>query len=70
MKDGFAEKFILYSLRKKIMKKHLYVLQKYKDIQCLLQEICTNLCERNCKVVYKYEGIWTCEGCVGKLWVY
>jgi hypothetical protein len=28
---------------------------------------CTNLCERNRKVVYKYEGFWTCKGCVGKL---
>jgi hypothetical protein len=33
----------------------------------LLQEISTNLCERNHMVVYKHERIWTCKGCVGKL---
>jgi hypothetical protein len=33
----------------------------------LSPETRTNLCEKNRKVVYKYEGIWTYKGCVGKL---
>jgi hypothetical protein len=58
----------LYSicLKKKIMKLPLKS-SKYKKMQCLLHEININLCERNHKVVYVHEGIYTCEGHVGKL---
>jgi hypothetical protein len=52
MKDGFEEDFVLYALQKKHEQDF-----EYRKIQCLLQEICTNLCERNCKVVYKLQGI-------------
>jgi hypothetical protein len=40
----------------------MYKSFKYKNIQCLLQEKHTNLCRRNHKVVYKYEGIGLTKG--------
>jgi hypothetical protein len=66
MRDTFAESFTLSALRIFFMK-NISKSLKYEKIRCLLQEIRTKLCERNRKVVYKYEGIWTCEGCAGKL---
>jgi hypothetical protein len=66
MRNRFAENFTLSTLKLFFMK-NISKFLKYKKIRCLLQEIRTNLCERNRKVVYKYEGIWTCEGCIGKL---
>jgi hypothetical protein len=60
MRDGFVEDFILYAQTSLSP-------SNTKKIQCLLQEIRTNLSERNHKIVYKHEGIWTCKGLVGKL---
>jgi hypothetical protein len=40
----------------------MYKSFKYKNIRCLLQEKHTNLCGRNRKVVYKYEGIGLTKG--------
>jgi hypothetical protein len=48
MKDGLAKDFTKQTfLSSSITEK----------IQCLLQEIHTNLCERNHKVVNKHEGV-------------
>jgi hypothetical protein len=63
MRDKFA-KTLFYLHWEIFLGKKISKSLKYEKIRCLLQEICTNLSERNCKVVYKYEGIWTCEGCI------
>jgi hypothetical protein len=62
MRDGFAS----ICLEKKNYERTSLKLSKNK-IRCLFQEIRTNLSKRNHKVVYKYEGIWSSKGCVGKL---
>jgi hypothetical protein len=57
MKDEFVEDFSLICLKKNNYKQTSLSPSNTKKIQCLLQKIHINVCERNCKVAYKNEGI-------------
>jgi hypothetical protein len=67
MRNGFAENFILYAFKKNYEKTSL---RRSKHKNMMSTCIHTNLCKRNYKVVYKYEGIWSFKGCVRKLLAY
>jgi hypothetical protein len=67
MKDKFEEDFTLSTSREKKLCTNISKSLKYRKIQCLSQGKCTNLYKVNHKVLYKQEGILTCEGHVEKL---